>query len=188
MNTQHSRLLRLWHWLNAITIFGLIGTFFLRETFLSWNANAKLITAKLASMHIDITSEQARTIAKAIRAPMWEWHIILGFVLGGLLLLRLLILIIEKGFNYENDGTIHSKMVHLGYKVLYLIIAYMVLSGLVMEYHDALGIGRDFAHTLEEIHQFFAWAIIFFIPAHLIGIIIADNTTQKGLASKMVSG
>ena len=33
---SYSLQLRVWHWLHAVVVLGLLGTFFLRKTFLSW--------------------------------------------------------------------------------------------------------------------------------------------------------
>ncbi len=66
---------RLWHWLHAAVILGLLGTVFLHKTFLSWRANSEILIQKLSGFGIDITAEQAKALAKAVRAPMWEWHI-----------------------------------------------------------------------------------------------------------------
>jgi len=38
---------RVWHWLNATVILGLLGTVFLRKTFLSWRTNSELIVQKI---------------------------------------------------------------------------------------------------------------------------------------------
>ncbi len=38
---------RLWHWLNTLVIFGLLGTVFLRKTFLSWRDNSEILMSKL---------------------------------------------------------------------------------------------------------------------------------------------
>ena len=69
---------RIWHWLNAAVVLGLLGTVFLRKTFLSWKTNSEILTSKLAEIDIVVTQEQAKVLAKAVRAGMWEWHIILG--------------------------------------------------------------------------------------------------------------
>ena len=61
---------RIWHWLNAIVILGLLGTVFLRKTFLSYKANAEILMSKLSAMGTDITIEDAKILAKAIRAGM----------------------------------------------------------------------------------------------------------------------
>jgi len=68
---------RIWHWLNATVIFGLIATVLLRWTFLSKHINADILTQKLLSFGITISSDQGVLLAKAIRAGMWEWHIYL---------------------------------------------------------------------------------------------------------------
>jgi Ni,Fe-hydrogenase I cytochrome b subunit len=70
---------RVWHWLHATVILGLLGTVFLRKTFLSWRTNSELIVQKMGEFDIDVSIEEAKILAKAIRAPMWDWHIILGF-------------------------------------------------------------------------------------------------------------
>ncbi|MEA3492372.1 MAG: cytochrome b/b6 domain-containing protein [Campylobacterota bacterium] len=54
-----------------------------------------------------------------------------------------------------------------------------------MEY---LGEWKDFAHSIKEIHEFVAWSVVIFVPVHIAGVVIADNTEQKGIISKMISG
>jgi len=76
---------RVWHWIHAAVVLGLLGTVFLRKTFLSWRTNSELLTQKLSEINLEVTADQAKVLAKAIRAPMWEWHIILGYALAALL-------------------------------------------------------------------------------------------------------
>ena len=80
---------RVWHWLNALVIIGLLGTVFLRKTFLSWRDNAQIIMSKFSEMGVVITKEQAKVVAQTIRDGMWEWHIILGYALAFLVLYRI---------------------------------------------------------------------------------------------------
>ena len=54
---------RLWHWINAFVILGLLSTVFLRKTFLSWRTNSELLVQKLSEINIDITSKQATVLA-----------------------------------------------------------------------------------------------------------------------------
>ena len=94
---------RIWHWIHAVVILGLLGTVFLRKTFLSWRANSEILIQKLSDINLEITSEQAKVLAKAIRAPMWEWHIILGYALGILLVWRVQLFFTNSGnLNYQN--------------------------------------------------------------------------------------
>src|SRR5210317_659589 len=82
---------RLWHWLHALVVLGLLCTVLLRKTFLSWRSNSEILATKLSSMDIEVSSEQAKLLAKAVRAPMWEWHIILGYALAILLVYRIVL-------------------------------------------------------------------------------------------------
>ena len=63
---------RIWHWLNAFVVLGLLGTVFLRKTFLSWRTNSEILMSKLSEFSIVISEEQAKILAKAVRAGMWE--------------------------------------------------------------------------------------------------------------------
>ncbi len=179
--------LRIWHWLNAIAVSGLLATFFLRKTFLSWHDNAALITAKLAEFDIAITAEQAKMIAKAIRAPMWEWHIIFGFMLALLLLWRAGT-VLMRGFGYEKSPNAHMRWVYRGYKALYAILAFLAISGIVIYLRDTFGVSKELAHDFKELHEVIAWSVVLFVPLHIAGVVMADNSDQKGLVSKMISG
>ncbi len=188
MKTNYSLLLRIWHWLNVIAVTGLLGTFFLRKTFLSWKDNSNIIIEKLSSYGIEVSIEQAKAVAKAIRAPMWEWHIIFGIMLAILLLLRLFILWKEKGFGYDHDKSMHMRLVYNGYKVFYAVLLFMAISGIILTWYEPLGISKDFAHSIKEIHELIAWVVVIFVPLHIAGVLMAENQDQKGLVSKMISG
>jgi Ni/Fe-hydrogenase 1 B-type cytochrome subunit len=182
----YSRALRIWHWLNALAVLGLLGTFFLRKTFLSWRDNAALITSELAEYDIVVTAEQAKTIAKAIRAPMWEWHIILGFIFAALMLWRLG-MIAKNGFGYEAQTT-HMRFVQTGYKLFYLLLLFMALSGMGIYFMGVMDLFEAAEHDLKELHELVAWTVVFFVPLHIAGTFVADNRDLKGLVSKMISG
>lgn len=184
---NYSKMLRIWHWLFALTTLGMIGTVILRKTFLSWRTNSELIMEKLSGYGIDIAAEQAKVIAKAIRAPMWEWHIILGYVLAALFLWRL-VMIIKDGFGYEEVEDQAMKKVHLLYKVIYIVFLVMIMTGIVLHNNQAIGISKDFSHDIKEFHEAIAWGIMLFVPLHIIGVIVADLKKYKGIVSKMISG
>jgi len=178
--------LRLWHWLHAITVLGLLGTFFLRKTFLSWRANSEILMLKLAEFDITVTTEQAKVLAKTIRAPMWEWHIILGFIFATLLLWRL-VMIMKNGFDYNTEDS-HMKWVYRGYRVIYAILSFMAFSGLVMYFYQDIGLSKEIAKNIKELHELIAWSVVAFVFMHIVGVFVADNSNQKGIISKMISG
>lgn len=178
--------LRIWHWLNVLVVLGLLGTFFLRKTFLSWRTNSEILAAKLQTFGITVTSEQAAALAKAVRAPMWEWHILLGYVFAVLVLWRL-VMILREGFGYAPDN-MHMAWVYRGYKAVYAVMAFMAISGLLIHFAKDIGLAKSVAGQLKELHEWFAWAIVAFVGLHIVGVFVADNRDQKGITSKMVSG
>jgi cytochrome b561 len=182
---------RLWHWINAAVVLGLLGTVFLRKTFLSWRTNSELLTQKLAEIDLSVTEAQAKVLAKAIRAPMWEWHIILGYALTALLVWRIVLFFTKSGKqNYQNlkAESFHKKMVKLGYIGIYAILAFMSISGLIIHFYEELGLLKDTAHDIKEIHELVFNAVLIFVPLHIIGVIIAENREEKDIISDMING
>lgn len=182
---------RVWHWIHAFVVLGLIGTVILRKTFLSWRANSEILTSKLSSMQIDVTAEQAKILAKAIRAPMWEWHILLGYALAVLLIVRVLLFFTQNGKqNYQNfaKATLHKKMVTIAYIGIYLVLVFMALSGLSMVYQEMLGLTKETVHTIKEAHEAVFNLTWIFVVMHIAGIVVAENRDEKGLVSDMIGG
>ena len=182
---------RVWHWVHATVVLGLLGTVFLRKTFLSWRDNSEILSQKLLTMDIEVSSEQAKVLAKSIRAPMWDWHIILGYGLAFLLIWRVALLFTQSGKqNYQNlkRETLHKKVVKLGYIAIYAILAFMTISGLVIYFYKELSILKDTAHNIKEVHELAYNAILIFVPMHIVGVFIAENQDEKGILSDMVNG
>ena len=180
---------RIWHWFNAFVVLGLLGTVFLRKTFLSWRTNSEILLNKLAEIDIIITQDQSAMLAKSIREGMWEWHIYLGFALITLIIYRVYL-------HYKDDSkkenfselNLHKKGVHILYYILYIVLFFMAVSGLVIHFYDFLGLNKEIAHNLKEVHELTYNFILFFVPIHILGVIIADNTSEKGLISTMING
>ena len=182
---------RIWHWAHAFIVIGLLVTVFLRKTFLSWRANSEIIMLKLSSMDIVLSSDQAKVIAKAIRAPMWEWHIILGYGLSMLVLIRLVLFFTQSGqqnFIDIKSLNIHKKMVSLGYLGIYTVLIFMSMSGLVLNFHEELGLIKETTHDIKEIHELVFNAVWIFVLLHIGGVVVAETTDEKGLVSKMING
>ena len=182
---------RLWHWIHATVILGLLGTVFLRKTFLSWRTNSNILTEKLSGMDISVTADQAKVLVKSIRAPMWEWHIILGYALAALVVWRIALFFTQSGKqNYQHlkEETFHKKMVKLGYIAIYAVIAFMTVSGLVIHFYQELGLLKDTAHDIKVLHEFVYNALLIFVPLHIVGILVAENRDEKGILSDMVNG
>ena len=180
---------RVWHWLNALVIIGLLGTVFLRKTFLSWRDNAQIIMSKFSEMGVVITKEQAKVVAQTIRDGMWEWHIILGYALAFLVLYRIYLFFRDKSTKETFSSlTLHKKGVKSLYYVFYATLVFMSVSGLVIEFYEFLGLTKAMAHNIAEAHEVVFNFIMIFVVLHIAGVIIAENKDEKGLVSTMING
>ncbi len=180
---------RLWHWLSALVILGLLGTVFLRKTFLSYKANAEILMTKLSEIGIEITKDQAVPLAKAIRDEMWEWHIILGYALAFLVLFRIYLFVKDTSLREKFASlSLHKKAVRSLYTLLYATLIFMSVSGFVLHFHQDLGLTKEITHTIKEMHELLFNFILFFVPLHIAGVVVADNKEERGIVSTMIHG
>ena len=180
---------RIWHWLNAAVVLGLVATVLLRWTFLSKHTNADILVDKLLSFGVSITHDQGVLLAKAVRAQMWEWHIILAYAFLGLVLFRVYLYFKDSSPQVafsKLDG--HHKAIRASYYVLYTTFFIMLLTGFFIYLYKDLGISKDFTHDIKEIHELIYYYIAIFIPLHLAGVFFADATEENGLVSSMING
>jgi len=180
---------RIWHWLNAIIVLGLLGTVFLRKTFLSWRTNSEILINKLFEMDIEISATQAKILAKAIRAGMWEWHIILGYTLAFLLIYRIFLYFKDTSRKESfNSLTLHKKAVKSLYYIVYTTLFFMAISGFSIYFYKELQLTKELAHDIKEIHELVFNILMIFVPLHIAGVVIAENSDEKGLLSSMING
>ena len=180
---------RLWHWLNAVVILGLLGTVFLRKTFLSWRTNSEILMSKLAEFDVLISAEQAKILAKSIRAGMWEWHIILGYALVFLLLYRVYLFFKDSSKKEPFWSlSLHKKGVKSLYYLIYATLFFMSVSGFSIYFYQDLGLSKATAHDIKDIHELVFNIIMVFVPLHIAGVVIAENSDEKGIISSMVNG
>jgi len=186
---KYTPLFRLWHWFNAIIVLGLLGTVFLRKTFLSWRTNSEILMTKLSEIGVEITAEQAKMLAKAVRAGMWEWHIILGYALAVSILFRIYLYFQDSSLK-ECFGSLstHKKGVQSLYYLLYATLLFMSVTGFTIHFYEILGLTKDFAHDIKEIHELVFNIVMIFVPIHIAGVIIAELSDEKGLVSTMING
>lgn len=197
--------LRFWHWFNALVILGLLGTAFLRKTFLSWRTNSALIESKLQAAGTVITPELSKDIAVSIRTPMWDWHYVFGFTLAALLVVRVLvgIFVVKKcpaaqaaksAWNLskvpasEKLHAIHYTLVRSSYALFYLATLFMVSSGALMYFKAELGLAKSFVDPVKEIHELMMWFFVVFVVGHILGVVVAENRQDPGLVSDMIHG
>ena len=191
MKPQFTLLYRIWHCMMAFSVLGLLGTVALRKTFLSWRDNAALIQSKLAEMGTEVTAESAKMIAKAIRAPMWEWHYILGLFLAVSIVIRLY-MIASKRAQLPLITVLQSPKEDLPKHVVHLFLCFslmfMTLSGGFYYFHEALGFTQEGVHWVKELHEYVMYAVLGLVVMHLGGVLRHEITTKEGIISKMIHG
>lgn len=201
----HSTAIRIWHWLTFLTITFIILTVLFASTLLNPRANGAAVQKILKEKSVEINEQQAFGIAHFFDDKMWDLHKLLGYGLAFLVLSRIVIeftqsqeekvksrmknaLTLFKQNGADKKEFKHYLIVKWSYSLFYLIILYMVISGLCMAFGRDLGIPRELNHTIKEIHGFCQYLIYTFVFFHLVGVIYADLGRTKGIVSGMING
>ncbi len=192
--------LRLWHWSNSTVIFALILTVFLRDYLIGVREHAKLFMDRAAAAGVALPPEAAKDFAHSYLDRLWDWHVDLGLVLLVLLLARVVVELmaakddalwtkITGAFAKTGDKDARKfgavKLSHAGF---YALLTVTVVTGLVAAYGQGWGVPDPLRHALREVHEWSMYAILAFIAAHLLGVIVAEKTTDPGLVSDMING
>ena len=184
--TNYSRIYRIIHWTVAITFLLLLITIFLRLTWMNKNNMADIIQNYLNGTDQSLSRDQIVAMAKQIRKPMWDWHIYLGYVLVGLFSIRFLLPLFGS-MKFQNplvkELTMKEKLQKWTYIIFYICVLVSLITGLLIVWGPA-----EWKKLLEEVHVLGIYYLVGFIGIHLIGIIIAELTDQKGIVSRIIGG
>ncbi len=184
--SNYSKIYRLMHWAIAISFMLLLITIFLRLTWMNKNNVSDIIQEYLKNKDLVLTQDESIILAKKIRKPMWEWHIYLGYVLTGLMVIRMLLpffgeMKFQNPFSKNISGK--DKFKKWTYLVFYFCVFVSLVTGLFLEFGP-----ESLEHTMEDIHVLSLYYLIPFIVLHFSGILIAEFTEDKGIVSRIISG
>lgn len=188
---QYSAYFRVWHWLNALAMLGLLGTVLLRKTFLSYKTNSTVLVEELAKLEVTLALDDAKAIAKVIREPMWDWHYVFGWALVILLIVRVVLHFVDRAFFNKQEFTLlsgHQKKAQLLYSVVYLFLFIMTISGVTLYFKSSLGLDDNLAHNIKEFHEMLMYFFAFFVPLHILAAFAAENREEPGIVSNMING
>jgi cytochrome b561 len=177
---------RLIHWVIAFTFLYILLTVLLRMGWMNKVNVGDILQENLAKDGINLDRDTAGNLAKKVRRPMWDTHIIAGYVLIGLYVVRMIINYVQ-GFGFESPLKAgisgYKKFKSWIYVLFYTFLAGSLITGLLIEF------GPGSVHEIsEEIHKLALYYMIAFIVLHLVGVIIADGTRERGIISKIISG
>lgn len=148
-----------------------------------------ILQADLVKRNIYLSRDVTSKIGKAIRAPMWQWHQVAGYVLLALYVIRMIILRIEGAtFSspFKKGITRKERLKSIIYALFYTCFGITLITGLLVVW------GPKEWHKLHrvvvDIHIQSMYYAVAFVIIHLTGLIIAELTNNKGIISRMIHG
>lgn len=176
---------RLLHWLMALAMPILFITGFLRMYWMNKNNIVGIIESKTAGSAL--SKEEMVAIAKTIREPMWEWHEIFAYVMIFSFVARIIYMML-KGIRFPNafkkSISWSERFQGLTYLYFYVFVFISAFTGACIKN----GFFATWKHDIETIHKWGVYWFPIFIVLHLAGVVIAENSAKKGIASKMIGG
>ncbi|GAA4009360.1 hypothetical protein GCM10022408_21810 [Hymenobacter fastidiosus] len=205
VSKKNSLALRLWHWSSAAVISGLLITILFLFVILKMKTVGPAFQEVLQKEGVTMTKDQVRGLTRIISHRIWDWHIYLGVTLSFLLLFRVLLEFFQRGpqrFSVKLGTARHyfrqqgmdlrdarrSLLVKLSYLAFYLMLFVMVVTGLMLVYADDFEFLEKLEHTVEEVHSFTMYLVLAFTALHIVGVVWAESTRNKGIVSDMING
>jgi Ni/Fe-hydrogenase 1 B-type cytochrome subunit len=202
---KHSAMIRIWHWLTFLIISGSMITVLINSTMTNQRKNVPMVQEQLKSKDVIVTDDQAFAVTREYEDKFWGVHKLLGYCLAFLLISRMVIEVSQPnnekiqvriknalGLFRKKEGdwkeNRHYLRVKYSYLLFYLLLFCMAITGLELAFGRELGFPREFSRAIREIHSFGQYLMYAFVLIHLCGVLIADNTNNKGLVSGMING
>lgn len=176
---------RILHWIIALAMMILFATGFLR---MNWMNKHQIISViEKNTEENQIQKEQIQKIAKDIREPMWQWHKLFAHIMIFSFIARI-IYMLSKGIKFPNPFkskvSFKERLQGFTYIYFYIFVFVSAFTGICLE----KGFLLRYHENIESIHKLGLYWFPIFIILHFTGIIIAETTNKKGIASKMIGG
>ena len=176
---------RILHWIMALAMPILFITGFLRMYWMNKNGMVAVIESKTVAS--PLSKDVMTDIAKTIRAPMWEWHEIFANVMIFAFIARIIYMLM-KGIRFPNPFStilpMKERLQGFIYIYFYVFVFISAFTGVCIE----KGFFDSYHEEIEMIHKWGLYWFPIFIVLHLVGIVIAEYSTKKGISSKMIWG
>lgn len=163
---------RLWHWLNALVIFGSLVTIWLEDVDVHVKVGYILGALFVFRVIYNVLGFDSRNVKRSRET-----------IKKGLQLFR------EKKFklNAQEFYSVEKAGAKLSYTGFALILLSLLLTGFGMRFGVQLGLEAHH-HALKEIHEFFNLLMLLFIGAHVVGVVYAECTQEPNIVSDMING
>jgi Ni,Fe-hydrogenase I cytochrome b subunit len=202
---SHSLTIRIWHWITFILIALVIITVILNSTLLNPRKNAGAVQKQLQEQGVVITERQSFFVAHQFDDKLWDLHKLLGFGIAIMLALRILgefllpkeerirtrmrsALNLFKSGSADKADYRHYLIIKYTYLLFYILLFYMVVTGLALAFEHQLRLPGNINHTIKDIHGAGQWVMYAFVLFHIGGVILSDLGKAKGIVSGMING
>lgn len=199
-------LIRFWHWANTLLISLQLLTILFQRVIVNSRSAVPEFQQAMSKENVTITTQQGRAFAHIISERIWEWHIYFGYALVALWVLRLVL-----HFTGPSDLRFTARLLEIlrryrlappadkgkagkilfakaTYALFYIFITIMVVTGLILVYHNDVALFDKIEHTAEEIHEVTMYLVMGFIALHVAGVLWTEMKEDHGLISRMVGG
>lgn len=175
---------RLLHWLMAIAMSVLFITGFLRMYWMNKHHITAILGEKAGGA---IGMEVMADIAEAIRAPMWDWHVVFAHVMIFAFLARI-IYMLAKGIRFPDPfrtgRSLKERFQGLTYVYFYAFVLVSAATGICLR----LGFLPEWKKGIEAVHKWGIWWFPLFIALHAAGVLLAEHSDKRGITSRMIGG
>lgn len=134
-----------------------------------------------------LSQDQMIEVAKAIREPMWEWHIIFAYVMIVAFLIRIVYMQL-KGIRFpnpfSNKNSVKERFHGAAYIYFYFLVAVSAFTGICLKFGLLDGLHKD----IEGIHKWGLYLYPLFIVIHIAGVVVDEVKNKNGIVSKMIGG
>jgi cytochrome b561 len=177
---------RIIHWAIAFTVLFLLLTILLRMGWMNKDHIGNIIQQNQDRSNIHIDIKDAAVIGKAVRKPMWNWHVLAGYTLIGLYLVRMMLTAVQ-GIAYKSPfskkTSAKEKFQAWVYIVFYSLLAVSLFTGFMIQNGP-----KSLQHDMELVHVQSLYYLVTFIVLHIGGVMLAELGREKGIISRMISG
>lgn len=186
---KYSRSLRIIHWSISGVFLFIMLTIFLRQQWMYKDQMGKIIQANLAQRDIHLSNAVTSKIGKSIRARMWQWHQVAGYILLCLYIIRMFILRIEgASFSHPFKKKLRWKerLKSSIYLLFYICFGISLITGLLIVWAPINW--HKIHRVVVDIHIQAMYYAVTFAIVHLVGLVLAELTNNRGIISRMIHG
>lgn len=148
-----------------------------------------ILMDRLSEKGIYLSKAEAIKIGKAVRFPMWRWHVWAGYVLIGLYIIRMVVFRLQ-GATFQSPFKKHlvakERIKSIIYVLFYTCFGTTLLTGIIIVWLPRAW--HQLHETAKLIHIQSLYYAVIFIVLHLGGLVIGELGKDKGIISRMVHG